>query len=596
MIQAKNNQPKNNTDVEPKNREINLPERWGMKKRRHGLFIAIVGLVLTACLSPRVLAQSVLGDDWERFFKEKVSFGGYVENTSGVSISHGSHYFNTSNRFIMNRFTVQPEFNINFSEKFKLFISWKFVGEPRYSAETKSREASVQPAGTGGPLPVDFYSQYKGVPWEAVADIFPADRLHVRIGRQFISWGETDGLRLLDIINPQNSPLFAPPSAPNLFSLDETRVPQWGIRMLYTVRPVSNTIFEFFANPGFDPKKDRVDNVAPANDISDGTADGDWRYGRWSAHPEDRMPVARIYANPAGPVPVVVPVATREFPDAGSNWKIGARIKHNFGALNVGLGYIWGFNPQASDLIFKTGQTGCIPPGVPPSCKVPNAPAFTPTTVRLKLVNDHTNIFAAHFNYPIGDVFGIPIKSAMRGEFAFYPNKPYNVGEFPGRNCTTGAPTGLRAGPSCKHSDNVVDKNTIRYSLGFDRSTFIPFLQDDPWRAFRMSFQIFQSIILDHEDGIHYFGHAQKIDQVSTILTFRVSTGYLGDTILPDIFVGYDVDGYYVVNPAVSYQPPWNEKIKVTLTSAIYGGRNKYKSFGFWSEKDSVFLQLRYQF
>ena len=111
-----------------------------------------------------------------------------------------------------------------------------------------------------------------------------------------------------------------------------------------------------------------------------------------------------------------------------------------------------------------------------------------------------------------------------------------------------------------------------------------------------MSFQIFQSIILDHEDGIHSFSHAQKINQVSTILTFRVSTGYLGDTILPDIFVGYDVAGYYVVNPAISYQPPWNERIKMTLTSAIYGGRNKYKSFGFWSEKDSVFLQLRYQF
>ena len=572
-----------------------------MKKKQGRLFLAVAAFSLIACLSANASAQSILGNDWEKFFTEKVSFGGYVENTTGLSISHGSRYFNTSNRFIMNRFVVQPEFNVDLSEKFKLFLSWRFVAEPRYSAETKSREASVQPAGAGGPLPVDFYSEYKGVPWEAVADIFPNDRLHVRIGRQFISWGETDGARLLDVINPQDL-TFAPPAAPNLFNLDETRVPQWGMRMLYTVRPVSNTIFEFFANPGFEAKKDRVDNFAPTNDIGDGTADGDLRYGRWSSHPEDRTSVAAMFANPVGPVPVVVPVATREYPSAGDNWKIGTRIKHNFGALSVGVGYIWGYNPQASDMVFKTGPTGCIPPGVPPSCKIPSVPAFTPTTVRLKLVNDRTNLFAAHFNYPVGDVFGIPIKSAMRGEFAFYPNKPYNISEFPAKDCTTNTvflppnPRARRAGPSCDHPDNLVEKNTIRYAIGFDRSTFIPFLQDDPWRAFRMTFQIFQTIILDHEEGMRSFGHAQKINQVSTLLTFRVNTGYLGDTILPDIFIGYDVAGYYIVNPAISYQPPWNEKIKMTLTSAIYGGRNKYKSLGFFSEKDSVFLQLRYQF
>ena len=160
-----------------------------------------------------------------------------------------------------------------------------------YSAETKSREAAVQPAGTGRALPADFYSEYKGVPWEAVADIIPTDGLHLRVGRQFISWGETDGQRLLDVINPQNL-TFSPPAAVNLFSLEETRVPQWGVRMLYTVRPVSNTIVELFANPGFEDKKDRVDEFAPTNDISDGKADGDLRYGRWSAHPESRMPVA----------------------------------------------------------------------------------------------------------------------------------------------------------------------------------------------------------------------------------------------------------------------------------------------------------------
>ncbi len=559
------------------------------------LAVCLFFLGLSGLLTSPAAAGSIFGSDWEKFFQEKVSIGGFVENTTGLSVSHGHSHFNTSNRFIMNRFTIQPEINVNVSEQVKLFLSWRFVFEPRYNAETKSREATVAPAGSGRALPWDFYSEYKGVPWEAVADISPTDRLQIRIGRQFISWGETDGQRLLDVINPQNL-TFSPPAAPNLFNLDETRIPQWGVRVLYTIRPVTNTIFEFFANPGFDNKKSRVDEFAPANDIGDGSADGDMRYGRWSTHPETRMPVGRLFANPSGPVPVVIPLAHRDFPDAGNNWKIGGRLTHNFGALNAGVGYIWGHNPQASDMVFKFKGTGCLPPATGPACRIGALGPFLPTTVRIDLVNDRTHIFAGHFNYPIGEPFGIPIKTAVRGELAFYPNKPYNIGEFPGRICATGAPTGLRAGPSCKYPDSLVEKNTIRYALGFDRSTFLPFLQDDPWRAFRMSFQIFQSIILDHEDGIRGFGHASKIDQVSTLLTFRVNTGYLGDTILPDIFVAYDPKGYYAVNPAITYQPPWNENLRATLTAAFYGGRDKFSGLGLFSEKDSVFLQLRYQF
>lgn len=556
------------------------------KQRNRCTFFTATALVAVLISAP-ASAQSTGEDGWRSFFEEKVAFGGFMENTTGVSISSGSRFFNTSNRFIMNRFTFQPEFNIQAADWARFFISWRFVGEPRYSAETKSRAAAVQPAGSGGPLPVDFYSQYKGVPWEAVADFLPGDHLQIRMGRQFISWGETDGARLLDVINPQNL-TFAPPAAPNLFNLDETRVPQWGVRLLYTVRPVSNTIFEFFANPGFEPKKLRVDEFSPTNDIGDGRADGDMRFGRWSARPETRMPVARMFANPLGPAPVVIPSFRRDHPDAGDSWKIGTRITHNFGALNAGLGYILGYNPQATDMVFKMkgSPVPCGPPACPPGA----------TLVRADLVNDRTHIFAAHMNYPIDEPLGIPIKSAMRGEIAFYPDKPYNISEFPGRNCATGTRTGLRAGPSCKYPSNIVEKHTIRYALGFDRSTFIPFLQDDPWRAFRMSLQIFQSIILDHEKGIRTFGHASKINRVSTLFTFRVNTGYLGDTILPDFFVGFDPEGYYVVNPAVTYQPPWNEKIQMTLTTAIYGGRNKFKSLGFFSEKDSVFLKLRYQF
>jgi hypothetical protein len=539
--------------------------------------------------------QSLLGDEWEKFFKEKVSFSGFIENTSGLSVSHGSRFFDTSNRFIMNRFTVQPEINFNFSDEAKFFISWRFVKEPRYSAEAKSREQSVTyfPAAPVKPLPNTFYDEDSFKPWEAVFDLLPTDQFKLRVGRQFISWGETDGIRLLDLINPQDL-TFSPPAAPNLFNLDETRIPSWGLRALYTVRPVSNSILEFFAMPGFfDQAKQRVDEIVGSND----TGDRKVRYGRWSAHPETRLTLAgrnafgNLFANPLNPGGcvgvgcLVIPQTSRELPDAGDSWKVGARVTHSLGKLSFGLGYIWGFNPQSTDMVFKLRGVTCSAP-VPGQCLA----GFAPSVAKLRLINDRTNIFAGHFNYPLGDVLSVPVNTAVRGEVAFFPDKPYNISRFPGA-------FGLRASADPKHPSGVVEKHTLRYALGFDRSTLIPFLHpDDPWRAFSLSFQIFQSIILNHEDGIHPFSTAEKIKRASTTFTFRIGTGYLGDTILPDVFLGYDPEGYWTANPAISYVPPGNEKIRISLIGAFYGGRNKFKSFGFFDEKDSVFLKLRYQF
>jgi hypothetical protein len=106
----------------------------------------------------------------------------------------------------------------------------------------------------------------------------------------------------------------------------------------------------------------------------------------------------------------------------------------------------------------------------------------------------------------------------------------------------------------------------------------------------------FQRIIFNHEDGIHPFGSAQKIQTVTTNFTFRVSTGYLGDTILPDVFRELRSSGYWSVNPAVTYAPQKKKKISLSLIGAFYGGHNKFANLGLFSEKDSIFLKMRYQF
>jgi len=81
--------------------------------------------------------------------------------------------------------------------------------------------------------------------------------------------------------------------------------------------------------------------------------------------------------------------------------------------------------------------------------------------------------------------------------------------------------------------------------------------------------QLFPRIIFNHEDGIRPFSSMARIKRVSTTLTLRAGTGYLGDTILPDIFFAYDPEDYYAINPTLSYAPPGNDKLRFTLTAAI---------------------------
>jgi hypothetical protein len=306
----------------------------------------------------------------------------------------------------MNRFTIQPEFNVDMADWSKFFISWRFVAEPRYSMETKSREASVTyfPQAPVRPLVFTYYDEYSPVPWEAVWDVSPTDDLKLRVGRQFISWGETYGFRLLDVINSQNL-RYSPPGAPNLFNLDETRIPAWGLRALYTVRPVSNTILEFFTLPGsLDNAEERVDLFMGTNDTNDRKA----RFGRWSPHPETRLVIAgqgafgNLYANPLNPTGctgagcLVIPNTIRQLPLAGESWKVGTRITHSIGKLNFGVGYIWGYNPQAADMVFKVTGVGCSNPNVG-LCLAGQAPSV----VNMKLINNRANIFASQFNYTV---------------------------------------------------------------------------------------------------------------------------------------------------------------------------------------------------
>ena len=118
------------------------------------IFLILAIWMMASVRTAPVGAASILGDEWEKFFRDRVRFAGYLENVTGLSIAAGDSKFTTSNRFIMNRLTFQPEFNVDFDEQLRFFISWRFAKEPRYNKEAKDRRRSTPPF---PPLDNTFY-------------------------------------------------------------------------------------------------------------------------------------------------------------------------------------------------------------------------------------------------------------------------------------------------------------------------------------------------------------------------------------------------------------------------------------------------------
>lgn len=96
--------------------------------------------------------------------------------------------------------------------------------------------------------------KFENVLREAYVDIKFKGNFSVRAGRQQIIWGESDGFRLLDRVNPLDlSWHFQQELPPPAFGFDELRIPLWMIKGLYDFGSVgswSNVFAEAYWNPG----------------------------------------------------------------------------------------------------------------------------------------------------------------------------------------------------------------------------------------------------------------------------------------------------------------------------------------------------------
>ena len=92
--------------------------------------------------------------------------------------------------------------------------------------------------------------QHNALFWNAYIDVAKGP-LALRIGRQDLSWGETDGFRLVDMIEPLDNRF----GFPLVEDLDDRRIPLWMVRATLSLPfldrgPFSNTLAEVYFVPG----------------------------------------------------------------------------------------------------------------------------------------------------------------------------------------------------------------------------------------------------------------------------------------------------------------------------------------------------------
>lgn len=132
---------------------------------------------------------------------------------SSVLWSASSHNFKQQNYQI----TVEPEFILRFDNSAKLTalgrlrsISLDALSPDDVTDKAYSPYSKPLFIGNSNELELrEFYVE------------FPSDNFYFTLGKQQVVWGKADGLKVLDIVNPQSYREFI------LEDFDDSRIPQW---------------------------------------------------------------------------------------------------------------------------------------------------------------------------------------------------------------------------------------------------------------------------------------------------------------------------------------------------------------------------------
>lgn len=391
--------------------------------------------------------------------------------------------------------------------------------------------------------------------WEAYADISRGP-LFLRLGRQNLSWGETDVFRLLDSINPLDNTFGG------IFEdLDDRRIPLIMARSSYNfgrVGPVASFTWEGFWVPGA-----LDNNVSP--------------YSPPGTPYELPIPPAAD-----GSVPGIVTLYDRldnpSEKSSSSRW--GVRLQGVLGNnLTVAVAHYKSFLDDPAGRFVVDRQGALLPLPLTAS-----AVAVEKVFKRVRITGASMNFYERHTNMVI------------RSEFAYLEDVPVFIPDI-----NTPAPRlVIFPVPALQFSDGrIPTKDQIRFSLSVDKDVWIRPLNNVA--QFNFTVQYTGQYIKDFDDRMVYpiphhpdsldFGTVVKRYEQSLTLLILNQGGYINGKLFPEFVCAYDPRGAYLIQPAALYR---FDPFQVKLTYSAIAGN--FVSMGFFRDRDQVTLNFSWLF
>lgn len=387
--------------------------------------------------------------------------------------------------------------------------------------------------------------------------------LFVRLGRQSISWGESDTIALLD----QNNPFDTTLAAPGIFQdLEEARIPLWTLRASYNLfdvfGPFSSGAVEAYWVPG---DIDTNTGTLPLLTASPYSPRGD--------DPQN---------NPALQfLPVQFVLFDHIPPERFENSR-------------------WGVRLQTVVNRFFTVQAWYY-------THFPNAPV--PRKAPLVPVADSggTQLFITETVHELTAVVGLantfffePLDGIVRMEAEYFDNEPAFVPEI---NLGIGNPAVPNQLALLEYVGDVPKADFLRWEVGFDRFFFLRFL--NPANSFTLVSAVVGSWNLS-ETSVHDFRFAGQrkpgteglspddfvqLKPVEVFVQSAIQTDYMHGRLTPRMTTVLHSRGTYLLHPTIDYR--WADWLIFNVGVIHIGGA--YQSFGFFRDRDQASFRVTFQ-
>jgi hypothetical protein len=415
-------------------------------------------------------------------------------------------------------------------------VKYRLVGRFMYDAVYNVGPQAFQDVREQDKENIDKFKQAYDL-WEFYFD-FSRGPMFLRVGRQNLSWGETDLFRMLDNINPLDMTFGGP-----FEDLDDRRIPLWMLRGSYnfgTVGPIRSCSLEGF-----------------------------WVPGNWDTRVAPLSPVGTPYSPPAPELPVPQVVVTPSKVMSNSRW--GVRL--------IGI--------LANNYNFSVGHYKTY---------------LDAPSLRLAVGGDTLpDVLGAHMevSYPDVQITGGSFSFwqrqtdvVVRTEVAWFWDEPVFIPEI--NTPMVPLPIPIPGFPGLPANGSIPKKDHLKWLIGLDKNVWIRALNKT--NTFLFSFQWFASWVQDYDERMRFPAanypdpnDFSSIKEIEHTFTGMIATSYLSGMLMPQMAMGYDPRGVWLLQPSVIYTlEPFRFGIQY---SAIVGNMI---GFGALRDRDQISFTFAY--